>query len=214
MFVERGHGSRIWDVDGTEYVDLHAGFGAMLVGHAPPGHRRRGAATGSPPAPTSPSRCPTSSPSPRELARRFGLPLWRFANSGTEATMAAVHLMRAATGRSQIIKVEGSYHGHHDAVQVSVYPDLDDAGPADRPRSVPEHGAVAAGDRRADPHRAVRRPRRRARGCCSSTPGEIAGMIIEPVMMNIGVIPPPAGYLDGARRCCCTRTARCSRSTR
>ena len=49
--------------------------------------------------------------------------MWRFTNSGTEATLAAVHLMRAATGRPQIIKVEGSYHGHHDAVQVSVFPD-------------------------------------------------------------------------------------------
>ncbi len=58
----------------------------------------------------------------RELAKRFGLPLWRYNNSGTEATMDAFHLMRVATGRSKVIKVEGSYHGHHDAAQVSVYP--------------------------------------------------------------------------------------------
>src|SRR5205807_2544588 len=56
-----------------------------------------------------------------ELKRRFGLPKWRFGNSGTEATMDAVHLMRVATGRWKMIKVEGSYHGHHDSVQVSVY---------------------------------------------------------------------------------------------
>ena len=60
----------------------------------------------------------------RELAKRFGLPLWRYNNSGTEATMDAFHLMRVATGRSKVIKVEGSYHGHHDAAQVSVYPRL------------------------------------------------------------------------------------------
>ena len=123
--------------------------------------------------------------------------MWRFANSGTEATMDAVHLMRAATGRPQIIKVEGSYHGHHDAVQVSVYPDAEAAGPADRPDSVP---------------RARRRRRRRSpqltlvvpfghldavRRVLLDHPGEIAGMIIEPVMMNIGVIPPPPGYLAG-----------------
>ena len=66
-----------------------------------------------------------------ELARRFGLPLWRFGNSGTEATMDAVHLMRAITGRDLIIKVEGCYHGHHDSVQVSVLPDAEEVG---RPR--------------------------------------------------------------------------------
>jgi glutamate-1-semialdehyde 2,1-aminomutase len=72
-----------------------------------------------------------------ELARRFGLPLWRFANSGTEATMDAVHLMRAVTGRDLIIKVEGCYHGHHDSVQVSVTPDPGDVGPAGKPAQVP-----------------------------------------------------------------------------
>src|SRR5207342_1769945 len=71
-----------------------------------------------------------------ELARRFGLPLWRFGNSGTEATMDAVQLMRAATGRALVIKVEGCYHGHHDSVEVSVLPDEDDIGPADRPIGV------------------------------------------------------------------------------
>ena len=73
----------------------------------------------------------------RELARRFGLPRWRFANSGTEATMDAVHLMRSITGRDLIIKIEGCYHGHHDSVQVSVMPDLEDAGPQDKPNSAP-----------------------------------------------------------------------------
>ena len=72
-----------------------------------------------------------------ELARRFGLPLWRFANSGTEATMDAVHLMRAITGRDLIIKVEGCYHGHHDSVQVSVTPEPDEVGPAGQARAGP-----------------------------------------------------------------------------
>ena len=149
-----------------------------------------------------------------ELARRFGLPLWRFANSGTEATMAAIHLMRAATGRPQIIKVEGSYHGHHDAVQVSVYPEAADAGPA-RPAAVgaastaPSPPALAALTHvvpfgRLD---AVRR-------VLLDHPGEIAGMIIEPVMMNIGVVAAAARLPRRARRRCCTPTAPCSRSTR
>ena len=77
-----------------------------------------------------------------ELARRFGLPLWRFGNSGTEATMDAVHLMRAATGRDLVIKVEGCYHGHHDSVEVSVLPEADEAGPPERPVSVPGNTGI------------------------------------------------------------------------
>ena len=198
MFVERGIGSRLWDVDGTEYVDLHGGFGTMLTGHGHPAivaavRARVGAGT------HFAQPVPDIIPVARELARRFGLPMWRFTNSGTEATMAAVHLMRAATGRPQIIKVEGSYHGHHDAVQVSVYPEGEAAGPGDRPSPVPEHVGVAPGTAalthvvpfgRLD---AVRR-------VLLDHPGRIAGMIVEPVMMNIGVVPPPPGYLDALAR--------------
>ena len=67
------------------------------------------------------------------MSERFGFPLWRFCNSGTEATMDAVHLMRAITGRDLIIKIEGSYHGHHDAVMVSMYSDVEELGPRERP---------------------------------------------------------------------------------
>ena len=72
-----------------------------------------------------------------ELADRFGLPQWRFTNSGTESTMDAVHLARGVTGRDVILKIEGSYHGHHDSVMVSVYPPLEALGDRDDPRSVP-----------------------------------------------------------------------------
>jgi glutamate-1-semialdehyde 2,1-aminomutase len=194
VFIDRGKGARVWDVDGNEYVDLHAGFGTMIAGHAHPAivaaiSARAGAGT------HFAQPVPDIVPVAAELARRFGLPLWRFANSGTEATLAAVHLMRAATGRSRIIKVEGSYHGHHDALQVSVYPELDEAGSAERPRPVREHGAipreveslvdVVPFGQLAAVHRVL-----------LDHPGEVAGMIIEPVMMNIGVVPPPPGYLD------------------
>ena len=82
-----------------------------------------------------------------DLAERFGLPLWRFANSGTEATMDAVHLMRAVTGRDRIIKVEGCYHGHHDSVQVSVLPEArrDRARPT-HPIGVPDNTGIPARD--------------------------------------------------------------------
>ncbi|MGI9052595.1 MAG: aspartate aminotransferase family protein [Ilumatobacteraceae bacterium] len=195
VFLERGVGSHVWDVDGNEYVDLHGGFGTMIAGHAHPAIVAAvtdRVAIGTHFAQPVPDIIPVA----RELGRRFGLPLWRFTNSGTESTMAAVHLMRAYTGRPDIIKVEGSYHGHHDAVQVSVYPDLAQAGPADRPRSVPEHGAVPAAVA-AHTHVVPFGQLAAVRRVLAAHPGRIAGMVIEPVMMNIGVVPPPPGYLDG-----------------
>ena len=194
VFLERGQGSRVWDVDGTEYVDLHAGFGAMIAGHAHPAivaAVSERVAAGTHFAQPVPDVIPVAG----ELGRRFGLPLWRFANSGTEATLAAVHLMRAVTGRPDIIKVEGSYHGHHDAVQVSVYPEADVAGPPRRPWSVPEHVAVSPA-LAASTHVVPFGQLDAVRAALLDHPGRIAGMIIEPVMMNIGVVPPPPGYLD------------------
>src|SRR6266851_4377122 len=136
VWLTHGSGSKLYDVDGNEYVDLHGGYGVALAGHAHPAivaAVRRQVARGTHFA--QPHRDALAVA--RELARRFELPLWRFANTGTEATMEAVHLMRAITGRDLIIKVEGCYHGHHDSVQVSVYPDPEETGPADRPASVP-----------------------------------------------------------------------------
>ena len=90
------------------------------------------------------------------LSERFGQPLWRFGNSGTESTMDAVHLMRAATGRDRILKVEGCYHGHHDSVMVSVLPEVgDEIGPDDAPDR--HHG------RQRDPRRDRRPHHDRAR---------------------------------------------------
>src|SRR3984957_9020654 len=135
VWLSHGAGSKIYDVDGTEYVDLHGGYGAGLAGHAHPaivnavsGQVARGTHFAQP--------TEDAIMVAEELTRRFGLPLWRFMNSGTEATMDAVHLMRAATGRDYIIKVEGCYHGHHDSVQVSVLPDVADIGPRDHPIGV------------------------------------------------------------------------------
>ena len=126
-------GSKIYDVDGNEYVDLHGGYGASLAGHAHP------AIVAAPCSAQVARGTHFAQPTENaivvaeELTRRFGLPQWRFGNSGTEATMDAVHLMRAITGRDLIIKVEGGYHGHHDSVQVSVVPEPDEVGPADAP---------------------------------------------------------------------------------
>ncbi len=137
VWIDRGAGSRIWDVDGFEYSDFHGGYGVALAGHAHPAivaavRDRVGRGTHFA-QPTEDAIVVADA-----LSERFGLPLWRFANSGTEATMDAVHLVRAATGRDRILKVEGCYHGHHDSVEVSVLPEADDPiGPADRPTRRP-----------------------------------------------------------------------------
>ncbi|MEZ5095903.1 MAG: aminotransferase class III-fold pyridoxal phosphate-dependent enzyme [Nocardioides sp.] len=197
VWISHGRGSAIYDVDGTAYADFHGGYGVGLAGHAHPAIveavTRRVALGTHFAQPTEDALVVAE-----ELARRWGLPQWRFGNSGTEATMDAVHLMRTATGRERILKVEGCYHGHHDAVQVSVLPDREDVGPADAPASVPECAGVPAAmvdlvdvvpfNDLAAVERALAR-----RG------GEIAGMILEPIMMNAGIIHPEPGYLAGLR---------------
>jgi glutamate-1-semialdehyde 2,1-aminomutase len=178
-------------------VDLHGGYGAALAGHAHPaiaGAISEQAARGTHFAQPTPDAVTVA----EELARRFGLPRWRFANSGTEATMDAVHLMRSITGRDLIIKIEGCYHGHHDSVQVSVAPDPEDAGPQHKPNSAPSSTGIPRAitdltliatfndldsvERLLDEHE-----------------DQVAGMIIEPVMMNAGIIKPEPGYLAGLK---------------
>jgi glutamate-1-semialdehyde 2,1-aminomutase len=197
IWVSYGEGSKIYDADGGEYVDLHGGYGVGAVGHGHP--KIVEALTRRVPRGTHFAQ-PTEDAIvvADELARRFGLPLWRFSNSGTEATMDAVHLMRAITGRDLIVKVEGCYHGHHDSVMVSVSNEKDEIGPAERPYSAPSGTGIPraitdltlivpfndldALERLFEEHR-----------------GQIAGMILEPIMMNAGVIPPEQGYLEGVR---------------
>lgn len=197
VWITHGRGSRVWDADGTEYVDLHAGYGAMVAGHAHPliieAVERR-------------VRNGTHFAQPGEdaivvaecLAERFGLPLWRYTNSGTEATLDAVHLMRAITGRDLIVKIEGSYHGHHDALMVSYYNSLDELGPADRPASAP----AGSGIPRAMTDLCLVVPFNDAdvlRAVLDEHRGDVAGLIIEPMMMNAGIVPPDPGYLEAVR---------------
>ena len=197
VYVERGEGSQVWDVDGNRYTDFHNGFGVMCIGHANP---QVGAAVKARVDLGTHFAAPTdgSIVVAEELQRRFGLPQWRFTNSGTESTMDAVHLARGATGRDVILKIEGSYHGHHDAVMVSVYPELEDLGDRDDPRSVP----YGAGYPRAltELTRAV--PFNDAdalESVLNKLEGQVAGMIMEPAMMNVNVIPPVEGYLERVR---------------
>ena len=197
VWMSHGAGSKVYDVDGTEYVDMHGGYGASIAGHGHPAIVE---------AVSRRVRLGTHFAQPtedaiwvaRELGRRFGLPQWRFANSGTEATMDAVHLMRTVTGRDLILKVEGCYHGHHDSVQVSVLPEAGEIGPREHPVGVPGNGGIPAAIRDLvvvvpfNDLAAVERALGEHRG-------RVAGMILEPVMMNAGIIPPEPGYLAGLR---------------
>jgi glutamate-1-semialdehyde 2,1-aminomutase len=106
--------------------------------------------------------------------------------------------MRSVTGRDLIIKVEGGYHGHHDSVQVSVAPDLDEAGPADRPDSVPSSTGIPAAITDLTLIAAFNDTASVAR-LLRSYPGRVAGMIVEPIMMNAGIIKPRPGYLAELR---------------
>ncbi len=197
VWLSHGQGSKIYDVDGNEYVNLHGGYGAALAGHAHPAIVE---------AVQSQASLGTHFAQPtqnamlvgEELSRRFGLPLWRFANSGTEATMDAVHLMRAITGRDLIIKVEGCYHGHHDSVQVSVTPDAEDVGPAHQPAQSAASSGIPEAIMRLTLVASFNDLESVGR-LLDEHPDQIAGMIIEPIMMNAGIIRPEPGFLQGLK---------------
>jgi glutamate-1-semialdehyde 2,1-aminomutase len=197
IFIERGQGSRVWDVDGNEYVDFHNGFGVMLVGHAHPlvvdalsKRIHLGTHFAQP--------VEDAREVAKNLAGRFHQPQWRFTNSGTESTLDCVRLARGFTGRDRLVKIEATYHGHHDALMVSVEPKADRMGPADTPASVPQSegipkvvsdltSVIAFNDLG------------QLEKVFARHPGEIAALIVEPVMMNCGIVLPDDGYLARAK---------------
>jgi glutamate-1-semialdehyde 2,1-aminomutase len=117
VYVERGECARVWGLDGNEYVDLHNGFSAMVQGHA---HPAIGAALASRHAHGThfAATAEDTVAVAEELARRFGLPLWRFTDSGSESNMAAVRIARGHTGRDGVLKIFGSYNGHNDVAML------------------------------------------------------------------------------------------------
>jgi glutamate-1-semialdehyde 2,1-aminomutase len=200
IYLARGRGSRVWDADGTEYVDFHNGFGTMIVGHAHPKVAEaieRAARRGTHFAVSTEETVALA----EELCRRFSIDRVRFTNSGTEATMDAIRLARAATGRDTILKIEGSYHGHHDAVMFSVVPNADAMGGRDRPASAPMSRGIPSDTARHTLVVPFNDPE--ALGALLDERGpEIACLIMEPVMMNIGICLPQPGYLEAVRELC------------
>ena len=195
VVVRRAQGSWMEDVDGNRYVDFDMGFGALFSGHCHPAVRRAveaqlddGTLFVTP--------CEANAEVAELLGQRYGLPMWRFTNSGTEATMDAIRVARGITGREKLVKVEGGYHGHHDEVMISMKPPISEAGPADSPTSIPSTAGITRGvlaDTKVVPYNNPEALERVLRN------GDVAAFIVEPVMENIGICRPQPGYLEAVR---------------
>ena len=191
LIVDRGAGAQLWDVDGNAYLDYVCSWGALILGHAHPGvaeaiadQAKRGTSFG------------MTTELEIELATmlRQALPSLervRFVSSGTEATMSAVRLARAATGRDLILKFEGGYHGHADSFLSKAGSGLATFGIAASP-GVPQSLAALTLDAPYNDLGAVER-------VFEAHPDAIAAVIVEPVAANMGVVPPAEGFLEGLR---------------
>ncbi len=195
IVVKHASGARMVDVDGNEYVDYDMGFGALFAGHMHPAVRAAvraqlddGTLYVTP--------CELDADVAELLRDRYRLPMWRFTNSGTEATMDAIRVAKGATGRDRIVKVEGGYHGHHDEVMISMKPPLEEAGPADAPISVPGTAGITRAVLRDTIVIPYNDPAALDRALAN---GDVACFIVEPVMENIGICLPDPGYLEAVR---------------
>jgi glutamate-1-semialdehyde 2,1-aminomutase len=185
LSIRRGEGSKVWDEDGNEYSDWHGGFSVGVIGHGHPRFKQAieealagGLQTG--------FLHPQMPHLADQLCRRFACENVVLASTGTEGTMLALRLARAATGRETIVKVVGGYHGMHDSALQFAGANLD--GPWGQ-GTLPLHvRAVAANDELA--------LQAALEGC------DAAAFIIEPIMFNVGCIAPDPGYLERARELC------------
>ena len=194
LFIRRGSGARIEDVDGNVFIDYVMSWGPLIHGHAPPGLAKALAGA---------ARDGTSfgAPSPLEvaLAERVrelmpAIERVRFVNSGTEATMSAVRVARAATGRDRILKFEGCYHGHADSFLVK-------AGSGALTLGIPTSPGVTRAAS-ADTLVASYNDLESVTRLFDANRGQIAAVIIEPIAGNMGVVPPADGFLRGLREIC------------
>jgi glutamate-1-semialdehyde 2,1-aminomutase len=200
IYLDHGEGPKVWDVDGNEMWDFHNGFGSMVQGHA---HPAIGRAVSERYARGTHFAAPTEDgiAVADELSRRFRLPKWRYTNSGSESTMDAIRIARGRTGREVVMKIFGSYHGHHDAVMVSIGVPYDEIGDRDNLASLPYGGgipqavvdltvAVPFNDAEAMERRIERLDAEGRKPAC---------VIMEAAMMNLGVVLPEPGYLEAVR---------------
>jgi len=195
IYVDRALGNRLWDADGNEYLDYQLGFGVLMTGHNHPNLVKavkerldKGGITYG----AEPIDCYEVA---EEITRRFKLDMVRFQCTGTEATLWAVRIARAYTGREKVIKFEGCYHGTNDYLFVSYYPPLAPRKPMRVPHclGMPEGAWKKTLVARFNDLNSVEEILRK-------DGDDIACIIVEPVAMNMGVIPPEKGFLEGLRK--------------
>ena len=198
FYISRGEGARIWDADGVERLDFNGNYTSLILGHANPRVVKAIQET---------ATRGMSFPGPSEHEIRLAeilttripaMEVVRFANSGTEATMHAVRVARAFTGRSKIAKFEGAYHGTHDWVLVSVAPDPETAGSRKRPKSV----AWSSGVPPMVLKHVVVLPWNDTDACVKileKQGSDIAALLIDPMLANAGMIPAREGFLERLR---------------
>jgi glutamate-1-semialdehyde 2,1-aminomutase len=191
LFIDRGEGAYVFDVDGNRYLDYVLSWGPLILGHANDAisrviceTARKGTSFGAP------------SPLELELAKRVrgfypSMERVRFVNSGTEATMSAIRLARAYTKRDYIIKFDGCYHGHADIFLVQAGSGVATLGLPDSP-GVP---AATANQTLIAPYNDLEAVKK----IFQNYPQQIAAIIVEPVAGNMGVVPPVEGFLQGLR---------------
>ncbi|MBM4322270.1 MAG: glutamate-1-semialdehyde-2,1-aminomutase [Deltaproteobacteria bacterium] len=194
IFIEKARGSKLWDIDGNEYIDYVGSWGPMIMGHA---HPKIVSALKK----TAPKGTSFGAPTPlevdlaNEVRKAFpSMELVRMVSSGTEAVMSAIRVARGYTGRNKILKFEGCYHGHGDSLLVKAGSGAITFGVPDSlgvPEDVAKHTLTA-------PYNDLDR----VKALVNQYPGQIACIIVEPIAGNMGAVPPARGFLEGLRKIC------------
>jgi len=192
IYIERGEGSRVYDIDGNSFIDYVGSWGPLIMGHAHPEvvealqeTAKKGTSFGAPTL--------LETEMAKLVCERVpSIEIVRMVNSGTEATMSAIRLARGVTGRSKIIKFEGSYHGHADSLLIKAGSGIATLGLPDSP-GVPES---VASNTIAVPYNDLKS----VQLAFERFGEEIAAVIVEPVAGNMGVVPPQEGFLEGLRK--------------
>jgi glutamate-1-semialdehyde 2,1-aminomutase len=194
--IKSAKGAWMVDMDGRDVLDMSMGFGAMLAGHLNPvvvQEIKESLEVGM--LFVTPS--PISRDAAERICKRFNLDQVRFTNSGTESTMYAIRTARAFTGKNGIVKVEGGYHGSYDPLTVSVKPKLDLVGDAENPNVIVDPATVV-GDVFVVPYNNAEALER----TFAKHKDKIACFVVEPVLENIAIVLPDAGYLERVRELC------------